>query len=184
MKVSALAEHLHSIFIRIANQYMAMYLYDEHHEGHWMDKENETIEYYNIQQMDIIELKEKHVYKISFVDGGENSSLSCSAETKISELIKMIICSISSIVDDPTAVGICCVKKNNQLYKVEDRLWLPNDSLFGAHHLQAGDEIHLSHSENPNALAIARLLITSDPHSSSVSVSFFPSSLIDCTLII
>ena len=144
---------------------MVLYLYDEHHSGHWMDKEDETIEYYNIKNMDIIELKERAVFKIGFIDGSEPNDITCSSETQISYLIKMIICCISSPVDDPSVVGLCCVKKDENL--LSERIWLDPESSFGSYHFHQSDELHcMSRYNDSDSSTIARLVIKADLNSS------------------
>ena len=201
-----LSEIFNKTFTRISNQFTGLYVYDEFHEGHWLEDESKTIEYYNINHMDIIELKEKRVYKMSFENSQESSLIVCSGETYVKDLIKMIICCISSPVDDPTTVGLSFVKystsggsnslsasgnntlpnnNNSQTSNASpsaSSTWLDPEQLFSTYQLAVQDTIYCfsRYLDNSSPL-IASLVITSDPASSATLVCpiFLLSLLLD-----
>jgi hypothetical protein len=169
--IKELSESLHGTFMRLANQFMGLYLYDEHHQGHWMDQEHETIEYYQLRNMDIIELREKSVFKIGFLDELDGSLfVTCSRDTGVASLLKMIICCISSTVDDPTTVGLCCMKKDDVVLATP--FWLEPSELFGNYDFHRHDELFLKNQHGINdSSTISRLYVHLDPVSTEVSSS-------------
>lgn len=167
--VRELSDYIHKVFARYSHQYMGLYLHDEFHSGHWLnDQETQTIEYYSLQNMDIIELKETAVYKVRPLD--QEESITCSRDTLVRDLIKMIICWISSPVDDPTRVGLVFHRKNAE--KNLEPVWLDPLTPFGQYELVETERFHLmSVYQQESSQLIATLVIHSDPSSSSVSRS-------------
>ena len=86
---------------------MGLYLYNNHLTGQWMD-ESKSIDFYSLQNMDLIEFREKPIFKLANIKSNLNQEepIICDAQTKVSDLLKLITCWVLSPVDDPRSVGL------------------------------------------------------------------------------
>ena len=138
-KIRELTDRVNDLCGKISNQYSGLYIHDELHDGHWLEEQDQSIEYYGIRNMDIIQYKDKPIYHINLLPLSSpkpaqptvslsssqtnvkallsmpsSTLINCFPDTKISEFIKMIICCLPFPVDDPTEVGLCVMKSNTK----------------------------------------------------------------------
>lgn len=159
--VDSLADVVGRQFLTISNQFTGLFLHNDNRSGVWLEP-GLTLADYAVSSMDIVELREKPVYKLGFVDGDDSGEIVCDNDTLVGDFTKMVTCWIVAPVDDPRLVGLLHVRQTSP--EETEQVWLDPAEKFGSYGLTVGAQLScFSRKGDPNSQQIARLEVRRDP---------------------